>query len=68
MQHRTYSPQRWWLEASLVLSGSQYALLDGVVRHTALVVVNNRFKVTSVQVPAFPQYPQLRIPVGSPYR
>lgn len=49
---------------AMTLACSRYALLKGVVRHTALVMLNNSFKVTSVQVSAFPWYPQLCIPIA----
>lgn len=41
------------ISGTLTLSCFQYALLKGVVRHTALMMFHSIFKVTSVQVSSF---------------
>lgn len=52
------------ISGAMTLSCSQCALLKCMVRHIALVMFNNSFKVTSMQVSAFPWYPELCIPTA----
>jgi len=52
------------ISSSMTLSCFTCALLKGMVRHTGLVMSDSSFKVTSVQVSAFPRYWQLCIAVA----